>query len=47
MNKAAINIHVQTFCGYMLSFLLCKYLAVQFPGHRVGVGLINQETARL
>lgn len=42
MNKVAINIHVQAFYRSVFSFLLYKYLAVQFPGHRVGIGLAKQ-----
>lgn len=32
MNKAAISIHIQDFCGYMSKFILDKHL---------GIGLLN------
>lgn len=32
-NKAAMNVCVRAFCGHMFSFLLHKYLGIEWLGH--------------
>ena len=38
--KIAINLLIQSFCGYNFLFLLDKYLGLTLLSHRVDVGLI-------
>lgn len=44
--KAAMNIHLQVL-GYLVSFVLGKYLGIELLGHKVSVYLISYETSKL
>lgn len=42
-----MNIQTQVFYGYLLSFLLNKYLIVDLLGHKLSLFLTMLETAKL
>lgn len=47
INKTSVIIHMHIFCGQTFSLLFCKYLAVEFLGHKESACLTLKKPAQL